>query len=133
MLMQLDTYQFSIATAAYDQLQQQSHVRIARIPLLGGGETLQFVGKNHDIITLTGTVYPQAALYVDGNVGTKAIDDLRRLLEGQKPYLLQSADGNNLGYWVIHSLTNINSNYLGNTPRIQQFQLTIQYYGESPE
>ena len=180
MLMQLDDYQFSIGTAAYTSLQRQSQARWARIPLLGGGEAMQLVGVDHDVITLTGTVYPELAQYIQsttgissvdrlvetvqqaagdianavqvlnrllrnptletiretaqtisGQVGTEAIDELRGLLHDGLPYLLQSAEGYSLGYWVILKLINLDSNYVRGTPRKQQFQLVLQYYGES--
>ena len=131
--MQLDRFLFSIATAAYEQLQQQSDSRWASIKLLGGGETLHYLGQNHDIITLAGTVYPQQSVQVGGMKSTLAINDLRDLQKDGLPLLLQDADGFSLGYWVILRLVNVNSNYLGSTPRIQQFRLTIKYYGETAE
>lgn len=180
MLMQLDDYPFSIGTAAYQMLRRESEARLARIPLLGGGEAIQSVGVNHDVITLTGVVYPEVAQYVQdstglapvdalvetiqqasgqiagavqllnrllnnptletiretaqtvsGQVGTQAIDELRGMLHDSLPYLLQSAEGYNLGYWFIVRLVNIDSRYVRNIPRKQQFQLVLQYYGES--
>ena len=182
MLMQLDDFQFSIGSAAYDILQRLSQARWARIPLLGGGEVLQSVGVNHDVITLTGRVYPELAQYVQsstginpldalvetlqqnagdianaaqqlnrllrnptldeireaaqtisGQVGTEAIDALRGMLYDSLPYLLLSAEGYSLGYWVIHELKNVDSDFVRNIPRKQQFQLVIQYYGESAD
>ena len=182
MLMQLDDFQFSIGTAAYEQLRRRSEARWARIPLLGGGEAIHTVGVNNDTITLTGTVYPQIAQQVKGNtsitaidrvrrnaqrtagriaqgaqlinrllnnnrienlqnkaqqlsgqVGTEAIDTLRDLLYDRLPLLLLSADGFSLGYWIILSLDNIDSNYIRSIPRQQQFQITIQYYGETAQ
>ena len=182
MLMQLDNFQFSIGTAAYEQLRRRSKVRVARIPLLGGGEALHTTGVDNDIITLTGTVYPQIAQQVKGNtsitaidrvrrnaqrtagaiaqgaqlinrllnnerienlqnqarqisgqVGTEAIDTLRDLLYDQLPLLLLSADGFSLGYWIIRELENIDSNYVRSIPRQQQFQISLQYYGETAQ
>lgn len=178
--MQLDDYSFSIGTAAYTSLQRRSSGRWARIPLLGGGEAMQWVGTDHDTITLTGAVYPQLARYVQnltginpldelvetiqqgagdianaaqqlnrllnnpsletiretaqtisGQVGTQAIDTLRGMLHDGLPYLLQSAEGYSLGYWVILDLINLDTHYVRNIPRKQQFRLTLQYYGES--
>ena len=134
MLMQLDDFQFSIGTAAYTELHRQSQARWASIPLLGGGEVLQALGRAHDTIILSGTAHPQVAAQVGGLVGTVAIDSLRDLLDRLRPLLLQSADGNSFGYWVILDLENRDSRYLvGGVPRQQVFRLTLKYYGESPE
>lgn len=133
MLMALDRFQFSISTAAYEQLQQFASIRLASIPLLGGGEVLQVVGINHDVIRLTGTVHPQITRQFGGPGGTRSIDDLRDLLHDGLPLILQSADGFSLGYWIIIELNSVNSNYLGSTPRIQQFQITLKYYGENAQ
>lgn len=176
------TFQFSIATAAYTQLQRKTKARWAQIPLLGGGTALHHVGTNNDIITLNGVVYPELAQEVQnatgirqfdtiiqnaqrgagqvantaalinriinsstiadinrtaqaisGQVGTEAIDELRDLLYDGLPLLLQSAEGLNLGYWVILELDNADSNHIRNIPRKQQFKLTIQYYGETAQ
>ena len=133
MLLQYGDFQFTIGTAAYDKLQRRAKGRWARIPLLGGGEALQALGTENDVITLAGTVYPQMSRQVGGQVGTAAIDQLRDLTHDNAPLLLQSADGFNLGYWVPLELTNIDSIYQGSTPRKQQFQITLQYYGETAD
>lgn len=133
MLMQLDSTPFEISTAAYTQLQRRARGRVARIPLLGGGVAIQNVGVDHDIITLAGTVYPQVSTAVGGEGGTRAIDDLRDKLHDNLPFLLQDADGFSLGYWVVLQLINNDSIYHGpsGVPRKQDFQLTLQYYGET--
>ena len=133
MLLQYGDFQFTIGTAAYDRLQRRARGRWAKIPLLGGGEALQALGTENDVITLAGTVYPQMSRQVGGQVGTAAIDELRDLVHDNLPFLLQSADGFNLGYWVPLELTNIDSIYQGSIPRKQQFQITLQYYGETAD
>lgn len=134
MLMQLGDFPFSIGTAAYSQLSRDSEGRWGSIPLLGGGEAIQFLGRQHDIIVLVGEVYPQISVQVGGDGGTKAIDTLRDMFVASKPLLLQSASGDNLGYWVILKLSNMDSVYLvGGVPRRQRFSLTLKYYGETAE
>ena len=133
MLMQLGDFQFSVSTAAYTELSRESGSRWASIPLLGGGEALQALGYEHDVISLSGEVYPQVSVQVGGDGGTAAIDTLREMNAALKPLLLQSASGNNFGYWVILKLQDADSVYLiGGVPRRQKFRLTLKYYGELP-
>ena len=132
MLLQLGDFPFNIRTADYTQLQRQAQARWARIPLLGASyDALHAVGQENDIIKLIGTVHPQISFHAGGDVGTQAIDTLRDMLHQQEPYLLESGEGENLGYWVILSLVNRDSHYLLGVPRQQQFQITIQFYNET--
>ena len=81
---------------------------------------------------LKGTVAPQIAEHVGSTYkGTGAIDALRALGEAMEPLLLQAADGRNFRYWIIEALTNLDSAYLEDVPRRQEFQLVLRYYGES--
>lgn len=73
----------------------------------------------------------QTAQAISGQVGTQAIDELRGMLHDNLPYLLQSAEGYSLGYWVIRELVNVDSHFVRNIPRKQQFQIELQYYGEN--
>lgn len=132
-LVQFGEFQFSINTVVYDELRRRSSVRWARQKIVGGDERLQAVGRDNDVIRLSGTFYPQIASQVGGVVGTQSLDDLRAKMKEMQPQLLTSASGHSLGYWVAEDVDVNNSLYAagtGHTPRRQRFNIKLRFYGE---
>ena len=131
MLIQFGNFQFSISTAAYDRLTRYSRANWVRLPILGGGEVLQALGHENDIIELVGTFYPEFASYMGGKAGTFYMDGLRNYLKSQEPRRIVTERGSTLGYWVIEDFVNQDSRFMiDGTPRKQSFRLRMRYYGK---
>ena len=131
MLIQLGTFQFQIATAAYDALTRTTQAIWARLPILGSHEKLQAVRNENDTIQLVGTVFPQHAVMHGGRGRTETLDELRDMTKALVPYRITAADGQTWGFWIIEELLNKDSRWIRDgTPRRQDFRLQLRYYGE---
>lgn len=120
-MMQLGTFQFSLSTAAYQELTRKTEYRWASQDRFGDMPFLQFTGPGSDGITLTGTIYTEF------RGGTGQIDELRGMAALGLPQLLVDGTGRVMGKWVIESVDEGQSVFAAQgMARKQTFTVTIK-------
>jgi len=128
-LLQIGTFQFSMNTAAYNELTRKTEYRWAKVERFGRAPGKQFTGLGNDVIALRGTIYPH------WKSGLYRVDDMRALAALGKPQSLvsmpTSSRGVNMGLWVIESVEEVQGNIRpGGIPGSQKFHMKISAYGE---
>lgn len=83
-MLMLGSYQFSIDTAAYQQLQRSTAYKWQGQDRVGQREALQYTGPGQDSVTLTGVVFPQY------KGGTGQLNAMRALAATGQPQILVS-------------------------------------------
>lgn len=120
MLMTYGTFVFSIATAAYDQLQRQMDWRHASSERIGTRPARQYVGPGDDTVDLQGTI---AAELTDD---LQSLDVLRDLADSGRPQALVEGTGRVFGSYVITSIRETRrALFSDGTPRLIDFQLQL--------
>lgn len=120
-MLQLGSFQFSITTAAYQELRRRTEYRWASQDRFGKMPALQFTGPGADAITLTGTIYTEF------RGGTGQLEALRNLAALGLPQLLVDGTGSLLGRWVIEGVEEGQSVFAGQgVARKQQFTVNIR-------
>lgn len=122
-MMQLGTFQFSIATAAYQDLRRRTEYRWPSQDLYDKLPALQYTGPGQDTITLTGVIYTEF-------VGTPyMLAKMRALASRGLPLPLTSGAGSPMGRWVIESVDEGQSVFMGaGVPRKQEFTLQLKLF-----
>lgn len=122
-MLSLGSYQFSINTAAYQELMRSTSYRWPSQERFGQHAARQFTGPGEDSMTLTGVVYPEWR----GGVGQ--LNELRTLASSGEPLLLVSGTGDVLGRWVIEKIDERQSIFSGEgVARRQGFTMNIQFF-----
>jgi len=120
--MQLGPYQFSVDTAAYQDLSHDAEYRWAAQPQIGSRDALQFVG-HAETRRLQGVIYP----FHKGGIGQ--LDRMRNTALLGLPLPLVSGRGRVQGLWVIESVGEGQTVFApGGVPRRQTFALAIRRY-----
>ena len=123
-LLTLGEYQFSMNTAAHNELERTDAYRWVSQKRLGREPALQFIGKGEAKISLKGTIYP----HFRGGLGQ--IFKLRDSAEKGDPLTLVDGRGNNLGQWCIKTVKETEKSYIGpGLPRRIDFSLELEAYG----
>jgi len=127
-LLQIGKFQFSMETAAYDELVRKTSYRWAAIERFGKAPAQQFVGLGEDSIELKGTVYPH------WRGGLYQVDDMRAVGAEGKPQRMVAMPAINLGVdmglWVIKGVEEIQSAIRpGGRPGKQRFRMSLLAYG----
>ena len=128
--MQLGSYQFSVATAAYQELQRITEYSWAKVDRVGKAPARQYTGPGDDTIDLSGTIHPH------WQGGLWQIDTMRKLAATGKPQRMVAmptlGQGVDLGLWVIERIEEQQSRLLaGGIPAKQTFRMRIAAYGEN--
>lgn len=122
-MMQLGSFQFSIATAAYQELTRRTESRWPSQERFGQLPALQFTGPGQDSITLAGTIYTE---YV-GSVFMLA--KMRALAGRGRPLPLITGAGVTMGRWCIESVEEKQGVFtLDGAPRKQEFTLQLKLF-----
>lgn len=125
-MMQLGSYQFSLPTAAYQELMRRSGYRWASQDRFGQHPALQYTGPESETIELSGIVYAEFR----GGIGQ--LDTMRALAAKGLPQRLIDGTGRLLGRWVIESVEETQSVFAARGyPRKQEFSLHIRSFPES--
>lgn len=125
-MMQLGSYQFSIATAAYQELVRRSEWRWPSQDRFGRQPQLQYTGPGTETITLTGTIITEWR----GGIGQ--LDDMRSLASTGQPQSLVDGYGNLMGRWVIENIEEKQSAFAAfGRPRKQEFTLSLRKYPDA--
>ena len=122
MMMSLDQFVFSLATAPYRELQRQRSWKHRTSSRVGARDASQFTGAGDDTITLAGMVAP------DNAIGTIAsIDELAKMGDTGDAYVLVDGIGNVYGAFVIDSLNETATYHTKEgIPRKIEFSLTLR-------
>lgn len=122
-MMQLGSFQFSITTAAYQELRRRTEWRWPSQDLYGRLPALQYTGPGADTMTLTGTIYTEY------RGGTGQLNAMRTLAGRGRPQLLVEGTGRILGRWVIEGIDEGQSVFAGEgRPRKQEFTLQLRKF-----
>lgn len=122
-MMQLGSFQFGIATAAYQELSRASEMGWAELPRFGLRPALQFTGPGAETMDLPGVIYPE------WRGGFGQLDAMRALAEAGKPLRLVDGSGASLGQWVIASVGEKQSVFAAaGKPRKVEFTLALKRY-----
>ena len=124
-MLQLGDYQFSIDTAAYQQLSRSTAYRWQSQERTNSREALQYTGPGADEITLQGVVYPQY------KAGPGQLEAMREQANVGRPLILVDGLGNIHGRWVILAVDETQEAFTRDgTPRKQSFTLRIKKYAD---
>lgn len=124
-MMRLGEFKFSINTAAYQTLTRNTLYRWQAQERFGQLPAQQFTGLGEDSITLNGDIYP----HYKG--GLHQVDEMRKQAGLGKPLSMMDGHGLPRGKWVILSIEETGTIFLGNgVPRKISFALKITQYGD---
>lgn len=119
-MMQLGGYQFSINTAAYQELRRRTEYRWPSQDKFGRSPTRQYTGPGDDSITLNGVIFTEY------RGGTGQLDEMRSQAEIGLPLLLVDGYGRIMGWWVIESIDETQSTFAAfGRPRKQEFTIQL--------
>lgn len=124
-MLQLGDYQFSISTAAYQNLRRVTEYRWQGQERIHQLDALQFTGKNKDSITLDGVVFPTY------KSGIGQLNDMRTLADIGEPQQLVDGLGKVHGLWVIERINEDQSVFAqAGVALRQKFTLQIRKYSD---
>ena len=124
-MMQLGGYQFSVNTAAYQELRRNTDFKWSAQDLIGRLDALQFTGPGQDTITVQGAVFP----HFKG--GTGQLDAMRAEASKGKPLLLVDGRGRVHGLWIIERIEETQAVFAqAGVPLRQGFNMQLRKYGD---
>lgn len=97
-MMALGLFVFGLHTVPYQQLQRQRQWRHPSVSRVGRSPARQFTGPGDDVVTLSGTLYPE----LTGGAVSLAL--LNALADTGKAWPLIQGDGIFYGHFVIESI-----------------------------
>ncbi len=122
-MMQLGSFQFSIDSAAYQNLSRNTEYRWAAQERIGKADALQFTGYGADTISLRGVIHP----HFKGGLGQ--LDKMRAQASLRFPLPLIAGTGRVLGAWVIQSINEGQTVFAEHgAPLRQEFSISIRRY-----
>jgi phage protein U len=123
-MMQLGNFQFSINTAAYQELRRNVEYRWAELGRIAHRPSLQFVGVGRDEIDLRGVILPTF------RGGIHQVDILRSYAQKGEPQTLTTGRGENWGPWCVLAIGDEQQTLtFKGTPLKIEFGLRLSYYG----
>lgn len=123
--MALGPYRFSVATAAYQQLERSSSWRWAAVDRVGARPVQQYIGPGDDTITLDGTIYP----YYSGGLGQ--VSEMRALAGGGESLLMVDGTGRVWGKFCITEVRETQTTFFaGGQPRKIDFTISLTNSGD---
>jgi phage protein U len=118
-------FNFSIDTAAYQELRRSNKYIWAGQYRLGSVEALQFMGREPYTLSMRGVIYP----YFRG--GLDQIDKLRAIADTGEPAMLTAGTGDVWGYVVITQINETQTYFDGpGIPRKIEFDLELREFVE---
>ena len=130
LLMLGSTFQFSISSMTFEELQRSRSWRWAEQPIVGRHPKLQFLGANSETIVLRGTRYP-GQLHSPGRIPNIALVKMAEL-SGKFNQPLPLVAGGRIalfmGFWVIEEFNVVETHFLrgGSVPRKEVFDIALR-------
>lgn len=125
-LLSLGEVQFSLNTAALQQVSRNTEASWAQVPRIGQLDALQYTGPGNDTWTIPCDLYP------DWKGSANVIEALRMMARSGGVYFLMAANGDVIGLFVVRSVTEEQSLFKsGGAARKYAFTLTLQRYAET--
>lgn len=122
-MMTLGEFQFSIATAAYQELTRTTEWRWPAQDRFMQGQALQYLGPGGDTISLPGVIYPEYR----GGLGQLAA--MRAMADKGTPLTMISGTGAIMGRWVIERLEEKHSIFaVQGVGRKQEFTIGLRKF-----
>ena len=122
-MLQLGAFQFSVDSAAYQNLSRTAEYTWASQERIGAIDALQFTGPANETIDLSGVIFP----FYRGGLGQ--LDLMRAQASIGAPLPLVSGRGSVMGLWVMLSVREGQTIFAeGGTPRRVDFDLSIKRY-----
>lgn len=122
-MLQLGAFQFSVSTAAYEELSRSSEYRWAAQQRVGSNDALQFTGFPAESLDLRGVIYP----HFKG--GLDQVTLMRAQASLGVPLPLLSMGGRVLGAWVIEAVREGQRIFeRGGAPLRQEFSMRLKRY-----
>ena len=126
-ILSLGQFQFSVSTAAFEQLQRSSGWEWAEQQIYGSTPRLHFTGKAAETITLQCTQSPSWRSPLRN--GQTQAATMRDLADAATPYALVAETGGYLGEWVIVSVSETQSAFIPDgAPLRVTFDLQLKRY-----
>ncbi|WP_334061766.1 phage tail protein [Limimaricola cinnabarinus] len=122
-MLQLGVYQFSVDTAAYQELSREVEYRWASQERIGAHDALQFTGTRAETIEVRGVIYP----FHRGGLGQ--LTRMRLQASVGVPLPLVTGTGSVLGLWVVESVREGQRVFAaGGAPLRQEFDMRLRRY-----
>lgn len=122
-MMQLGSFQFSVATAAYQELSRSVEYRWSGLDRIGDRQALQFTGYGSETIELRGVIYP----FYRGGLGQ--LDAMREQAEAGSPLSMVSGRGAIMGLWVVVAIREGQRVFeRAGVPKRQEFDMSLRRY-----
>jgi len=122
-MLQLGVYQFSISTAAYQELSRGAEYRWAAQARVGSNDALQFTGTPAETLELRGVIYPHYKGGLDQLTAMRAQASLG------VPLPLLTMGGRVMGAWVVEAVREGQRIFeRGGRPLRQEFDLKMRRY-----
>ncbi len=125
-MMALGMFVFSLPTLAYQEMQRKSAWRHARSGRIGAIDATQFVGRENDTISLSGTAYAELM------AGRASLDDLRDMAARGEAWSLIDGTGRAYGAFVITAIDEgMKEIFADGTPRKIDFTVELLEIADS--
>ena len=122
-MMQLGSFQFGIATAAYQELTRASEWRWPEQELIGERANMQHIGPGPETMSLPGVIYPE------WKGGFGQLDAMRALGDAGEPLALIDGSGGSLGQWIIDRVEEKQTTFADEgKPRKIEFTLSLRRF-----
>ncbi len=122
-MMILGSFQFSINSAAYQDLTRSTEYRWTAQDVFGVLPRLQFTGAGADSVTLEGSIFPEYR----GGLGQ--LDRMRALAGTGKPQRMIDGNGKILGRYVIERVQEKQTIFAAlGVPKRQDFTLQLKRF-----
>lgn len=123
MLLSWGSFQFSVETAAFSELEISEEFPWSRVDRIGNTPQLQATGKRHRSISLRGCVFPAY------RGGADQVDQLAALAGRMEPQFLVSGDGRNWGQWCLLRIAESDSALMPDgSPRKQAYTIEMERF-----
>ena len=124
-LLTLGEYQFSMDTAAHEEMQRKTSYRWKSQQRLSREPAMQYMGPGSTTISLGGSIFPHFM------GGLEQIDAMKAMAGEGEPMTLVDGRGNNLGRYCIKDISDTEKRFvLNGLPRQIDFQMQLELYGE---